>query len=136
MAILKEFKQFAMRGNVVDLAVGVIIGAAFGSVVSSLVKDVIMPPIGFVLGKMDFQNLAFTLHQATMPDGKDAVVIRYGAFLNSVIGFVIQAFCVFLIVKGMNALQRKEEAKPAPAPGPTTDQKLLTEIRDLLKAKF
>jgi large conductance mechanosensitive channel len=129
MKIIQEFKAFAMRGNVVDLAVGVIIGMAFGKIVSSLVNDIIMPPIGLALGKVDFKNLAFTLRAATTPDGKDAVVIHYGVFLNTVIEFGIVAFCVFLLVKGMNTLIKKEEAVTPPTP---TEQ-LLTEIRDLLK---
>ena len=130
MKIIDEFKAFAVRGNVVDLAVGVIIGAAFGKIVSSLVNDIIMPPIGLALGRVDFKNLAFTLREATMPDGKDAVLLRYGTFLNTVIEFAIVAFCVFLLVKGMNALIKKAEAAPAP---PTPSEQLLTEIRDLLK---
>jgi large conductance mechanosensitive channel len=130
MKIIQEFKAFAMRGNVVDLAVGVIIGAAFGKIVSSIVNDILMPPIGLALGKVDFKNLAITLREATMPDGKDAVVMRYGTFLNTVIEFSIVAFCVFLLVKGMNALIKKEAAAPAP---PTPTEQLLTEIRDLLK---
>jgi large conductance mechanosensitive channel len=130
--MIQEFKAFAMRGNVVDLAVGVIIGAAFGKIVSSLVNDIIMPPIGLALGKVDFKNLAITLREATMPDGKDAVLLRYGTFLNTVIEFTIVAFCVFLLVKGMNALIKKEAAAPAP---PTPTEQLLTEIRDLLKTR-
>jgi large conductance mechanosensitive channel len=129
MKIIQEFKAFAMRGNVVDLAVGVIIGVAFGKIVSSLVNDIIMPPIGLALGKVDFKNLAVTLREATPPDGKDAVVIHYGVFLNTVIEFGIVAFCVFLLVKGINALIKKEEAVVPPSP----TEKLLTEIRDLLK---
>ena len=129
MGMLSEFKAFAMRGNVMDLAVGVVIGAAFGKIVTSLVNDVIMPPIGLVLGKVDFKNLAFTLREATTPDGKDAVIIRYGVFLNTIIEFGIVAFCVFLLIKGVNTLVKKEEAKTGPSP---TEQ-LLTEIRDLLK---
>ena len=132
MKIIQEFKAFAMRGNVVDLAVGVIIGAAFGKIVSSIVNDIIMPPIGLALGKVDFKNLAITLREATMPDGKDAVLLRYGTFLNTIIEFTIVAFCVFLLVKGMNALIKKEEAAPTP---PTPTEQLLTEIRDLLKTR-
>lgn len=129
MKIIQEFKAFAMRGNVVDLAVGVIIGAAFGKIVSSLVNDVIMPPIGLLLGKVDFKNLALTLRAATKPDNSDAVVIHYGTFLNTIIEFGIVAFCVFLLIKGINSLVKKEEAVAPPTP---TEQ-LLTEIRDLLK---
>jgi len=129
MKIIQEFKAFAMRGNVVDLAVGVIIGAAFGKIVTSLVNDIIMPPIGLLLGKVDFKNLAITLREATTPDGKDAILLHYGTFLNTIIEFCIVAFCVFLLVKGMNALIRKEEA----AAPPTPTEQLLAEIRDLLK---
>ncbi|HVU26674.1 MAG TPA: large-conductance mechanosensitive channel protein MscL [Verrucomicrobiae bacterium] len=130
--LLNEFKAFAMRGNVVDLAVGVIIGAAFGKIVSSLVNDIIMPPIGLLLGKVDFKNLGVTLRDATKPDGSDAVVIHYGAFLNTIFEFAIVAFCVFLLIKGMNTLIKKQEAAPA---APTPTETLLTEIRDLLKSK-
>jgi len=128
MKIVQEFKAFAMRGNVVDLAVGVIIGAAFNSIVNSLVKDVVMPPAGALVGHVDFNNLALKI---TPPiGGAEPVVIRYGAFINNVISFIIVAFCVFMLVKVMNRLIKKEEAKPAP---PTNEEKLLTEIRDLLK---
>jgi large conductance mechanosensitive channel len=130
MKIIQEFKAFAMRGNVVDLAVGVIIGVAFGKIITSMVNDVLMPPIGLALGKVDFKNLVFTLREATTPDGKDAVMLRYGTFLNTIIEFTIVAFCIFLLVKGMNALIKKAEAAPAP---PTPTEQLLTEIRDLLK---
>jgi large conductance mechanosensitive channel len=130
MKIIQEFKAFAMRGNVVDLAIGVIIGAAFGKIISSMVNDIIMPPIGLLLGKVDFKNLAITLKEATTPDGKDAVVMHYGTFLNTIIEFGIVAFCVFLLVKGMNALIKKEAAAPT-VPPPT--EQLLIEIRDLLK---
>jgi large conductance mechanosensitive channel len=129
MKIIQEFKAFAMRGNVVDLAVGVIIGAAFGKIISSLVNDIVMPPIGLALGRVDFKNLAVTLREATTHDAKDAVVIHYGVFLNTVIEFGIVAFCVFLLVKGMNTLIKKEEAVAPPTPS----EQLLTEIRDLLK---
>jgi len=132
MKIIQEFKAFAMRGNVVDLAVGVIIGAAFGKIVSSIVNDIIMPPIGLALGNVDFKNLVFTLREATTPDGKDTIMLRYGTFLNTIIEFTIVAFCVFLLVKGMNALIKKAEAAPAP---PTPTEQLLTEIRDLLKSR-
>ena len=137
MKIVQEFKAFAMRGNVVDLAIGVIIGVAFGKIVTSLVNDIVMPPIGLLTGKVDFKSLFLNLSStpyATLADA-DAVkapVIRYGVFINSVIEFVIVAFCVFLMVKLMNRLIKKEEAKPAP---PTNEEKLLAEIRDLLKAR-
>jgi large conductance mechanosensitive channel len=125
MKIIQEFKAFALRGNVVDLAVGIIIGAAFNGIVNSLVKDVIMPPIGAIINNVDFNDLVLKI---TPPlGGFQPVVIRYGAFLNNVISFILIAFCVFLIVKLMNKLVK---AKPTP---PTLDQQLLTEIRDLLK---
>jgi large conductance mechanosensitive channel len=144
MSVLKEFKEFAMRGNVVDLAVGVVIGAAFGKIVTSLVSDVIMPPIGKLTGGVDFKDLFINLDPTKMTkagtavksiaDAKDAgaAVIAYGSFINTILDFVIVAFCIFLVVKGMNRLWKKPEAAPA---GPTTDQKLLMEIRDLLAKK-
>jgi large conductance mechanosensitive channel len=135
MSIAKEFRDFINRGSVVDLAVGVIIGAAFGKIVASFVGDVLMPPIGYILGGVDFSNIAITLKQATGGDPKTAVVIKIGAFINTIIDFLIVAFCIFMVVKGFNHLRKKEEAKPTPPPGPTEDQKLLTEIRDILKAK-
>ena len=135
MAIAKEFRDFINRGNVVDLAVGVIIGAAFGKIVASLVGDVLMPPIGYLLGGVDFSNIAITLKSATGGDPKTAVVVKIGTFINTCIDFLIVAFCIFLVVKGFNRLRKKEEAKPAEPPAPTEDQKLLTEIRDILKAK-
>lgn len=135
MSIGKEFRDFINRGSVVDLAVGVIIGAAFGKIVASFVGDVLMPPIGYLLGGIDFSNIAITLKQAVGGDPKTAVVIKIGAFVNTVIDFMIVAFCIFLAVKGFNHLRKKEEAKPAEPPAPTEDQKLLGEIRDILKAK-
>ena len=135
MSIAKEFRDFINRGNVVDLAVGVIIGAAFGKIVASLVGDVLMPPIGYLLGGVDFSNIAITLKSATGGDPKTAVVVKIGTFINTCIDFLIVAFCIFLVVKGFNQLRKKEEAKPAEPPAPTEDQKLLTEIRDILKAK-
>ena len=128
--MISEFRAFLLKTNALALAIGVIIGAALGSVVGSLVNDIIMPPIGLLLGKVDFKNLAITLKEATTPDGKDAVVMHYGTFLNTIIEFGIVAFCVFLLVKGMNALIKKEAAAPT-VPPPT--EQLLTEIRDLLK---
>lgn len=130
---LKEFKEFAMRGNVVDMAVGIIIGAAFGKIVSSLVADVIMPPLGLLIGGMDFSNLAITLKQAT--EGSEAVVLRYGTFIQTIVDFIIMAFAIFLMIKAMNATRRKKEEAPAEvkAPEPTAEEKLLTEIRDLMK---
>jgi large conductance mechanosensitive channel len=137
--VLKEFKEFAMRGNVVDLAVGVIIGAAFGKIVTSLVNDMIMPPIGLVLGKVDFSNLFLSLH-GTYNSVKDAEaagapIIKYGVFINNVIDFLIVAFVIFLLIRGINQLQRKKEEAPAAPAGPTPTEKLLTEIRDELKAR-
>ncbi|MGE3302335.1 MAG: large-conductance mechanosensitive channel protein MscL [Hyphomonadaceae bacterium] len=135
MPMLKEFRDFAMRGNVVDLAIGVIIGAAFGNIVNSLVNDVIMPPIGLAIGGIDFSKLAWILSPAHIgPDGveKPATIIGYGKFINFIISFLIVAWAMFLIVKGMNMLRRKEAEKPADPPAPTTEEKLLTEIRDLL----
>ena len=133
--MLKEFKEFAMRGNVIDLAVGVIIGAAFGKIVTSLVNDVIMPPIGLVLGSVDFSNLFLNLHGSynTVKEAEaaGAPIIKYGIFINNIIFFLIVAFAIFLLVKAVNKLQ-KPAAAPPPA-GPTKDQQLLTEIRDLLK---
>jgi len=133
MGIIKEFQEFAIKGNVMDMAVGIIIGGAFGTIVKSLVDDVIMPPIGVVLGGVDFSNLALTLKAA---EGEaPAVAIKYGAFINNVISFLIVAWAVFLLVKGMNALKKKAEAPP-PAPAePPADIKLLTEIRDALKTR-
>jgi large conductance mechanosensitive channel len=115
--MLKEFKQFAMRGNVVDMAVGIIIGAAFGKIVSSLVNDVIMPPIGYLIGGIDFSSLAITIREATQDTA--AVTLNYGTFINTVIDFIIIAFAIFMVVKGMNKMKRKEEA---PAPAPTTKE--------------
>ena len=135
MSIATEFRDFINRGNVVDLAVGVIIGAAFGKIVSSFVGDVLMPPIGLLLGGIDFSNIAITLKQAVGGDPKTAVVIKIGVFINAIIDFLIVAFCIFLVVKGFNYLRKKEAAKSAAPPAPTTDQQLLTEIRDILKAK-
>ena len=141
MSLINEFKRFVVRGNVVDLAVGVIIGAAFGKIVASLVDDVIMPPLGKVIGNMDFSNLYVPLSEK-VPAGlalaeakKLGPVLAWGNFITIVINFVIVAFCIFLAVKAVNRLQRKEAAKQGPPPEPTADQKLLGEIRDLLKAR-
>lgn len=130
MSMIKEFKEFAVRGNVVDMAVGIIIGAAFGKIVSSVVADVIMPPIGLVLGGVDFSNLAIVLKAAV--DQTPAVTLNYGKFIQTVIDFLIIAFAIFLLVKGINTLKRKEEEKPAETP---KQEVLLAEIRDLLKQK-
>ncbi len=132
MAIIKEFKEFAMRGNVVDLAVGVIIGAAFGKIVTSLVNDIIMPPIGYVTGGIDFKNLKILL-KAGNPAKKIAdVSINYGNFINTFIEFLIIAFCIFMVVKAINSMKKPEEVAPAAEPEPTKEEVLLTQIRDLL----
>ena len=133
MQILKEFKEFAVKGNVIDMAVGIIIGAAFGKIVSSLVADVVTPPIGLLLGGVDFSNLAITLKAAA--NGAPAVVLSYGKFLQAVVDFTIVAFAIFMMIKGINTLKRKEEAAPAAPPEPTKEEQLLTEIRDLLKER-
>ena len=117
MSMMKEFREFAMKGNVVDLAVGVIIGGAFGKIVSSLVSDVLMPPIGLMLGGLDFSNLAITLKEAA--GGAPAVLLKYGVFVNSIIDFIIVAFCIFMMIRTMNKLRRKGEA-PAAVAAPTT----------------
>ena len=139
MGFLKEFKAFALKGNVMDMAVGDIIGGAFGKIVTSLVNDVIMPPIGLVVGGVDFTDLKLVIKKAVIEGGAEiapAVTWNYGAFIQQVVDFTILAFCVFMMVKIMNKLMKKEEAKPAPAPAPPAPSKeevLLTEIRDLLK---
>lgn len=130
MSWLSEFKAFAMRGNVVDLAVGVVIGGAFGKIVTSLVDQVIMPPIGFLTGGVDFSAWVITLKEAV--DGKPEVAIKIGAFLNTIIQFIIVAFAIFTVVKLMNTMKKKEDAAPAK---PSAEVELLTEIRDVLKAK-
>ena len=132
MGMLSEFKAFALRGNVVDLAVGVIIGAAFGKIVDSLVNNILMPPIGWATGGIDFKDKAITLAEKGA-DGK-AVVVGYGVFLNALISFVIVAFCLFIIIKIMNKAMTKP-APPAAPPAPTKEQVLLTEIRDALRAR-
>ena len=130
MSMTSEFKEFAMKGSVVDLAVGVIIGGAFGKIVASFVGDVLMPPIGIILGGVDFKSLAITLKAA---EGKAAAVtINYGNFIQTVVDFTIIAFVIFMAIRAMNSMKRKEEAAP---PGPTTQEVLLMEIRDALRAK-
>ena len=140
--MLKEFREFAMRGNVIDMAVGIIIGAAFGKIVDSLVKDVIMPPIGLLLGKVDFSNLFLVLKQGTAAgpyltvdaaQKAGAVTFNYGMFINTVITFAIVAFAVFLLIRAVNQLKRKEQEKPAEPPATPEDIVLLREIRDALK---
>jgi large conductance mechanosensitive channel len=142
--MLKEFKEFAMRGNVVDMAVGIIIGAAFGKIVDSLVKDMIMPPIGVLLGKVDFSNLFFILREGTTAgpyltleaaQKAGAVTFNYGMFINTIISFLIVAFAVFLLIRAINRLRRREEDKPAVPPAPPEEVVLLREIRDSLKAR-
>ena len=138
MKAIKEFKDFAMRGNVIDLAVGVIIGGAFGKIVASLVADVIMPPIGLLVGGVTFTDLKWEMKAAEIVDGveKAAVTLNYGNFLQVTFDFVIVAFAIFMFIKGMNRLNKKNEeapAAPAPPPAPSKEEQLLTEIRDLLK---
>ncbi len=133
MKIINEFKAFAMRGNVVDMAIGIILGAAFGKIVSSLVNDVIMPPIGLLIGGVDFSDLSVVLKQAV--GETPAVSINYGVFIQMVIDFLIVAFAIFMVVKAMNSLKKKQDAAPAAPPAPSKEEILLTEIRDLLKNK-
>jgi len=130
MSILKEFREFAVKGNAIDLAVGVVIGAAFGKIVTSLVNDVIMPPVGVLIGGVDFSHLAITLSEKTETDPE--VVLKYGAFLNTVIDFLIIALAIFALVKGINTLRREKAAEPEVPPAPTREEQLLTEIRDAL----
>jgi large conductance mechanosensitive channel len=137
---VQEFKEFALRGNVVDLAVGLVIGAAFGAIVNSLVADVIMPPLGLVIGQVDFSDLFLNLSGQDYPSlaaarEAGAPVIAYGAFINAVINFVIMALAIFIVVKGMNRLRRKQEQAPEEPPGPPRQEVLLEEIRDILKAR-
>jgi large conductance mechanosensitive channel len=133
MSMMSEFKSFAMRGNVVDMAVGIVIGGAFGKIVSSFVADVLMPPIGMLLGNVDFSDLAVTLQAAS--EGVEAVTVRYGVFIQTVVDFVIIAFAIFMVVKAMNSVMKKEEEAPPPPPKPSKEEELLTEIRDALRAK-
>ena len=144
MGFFKEFKQFAMRGNVIDMAVGIIIGAAFGKIVASLVNDVLMPPIGVLLGGVNFTDFKILI-KAAIPETVDAagnvipavaaVSLNYGNFIQVIIDFLIIALAIFMMVKIMNNLKKKEEAKPSAPPAPTNEEILLTEIRDLLKSK-
>ena len=138
--MLKEFKAFAMRGNVMDMAIGIILGAAFGKIVSSFVGDVLMPPLGLLLGGMNFSNLFVPLtggSYATLAAAKEAgaPTLNYGMFIQTIIDFLIVAFAIFMVVKAMNAAKKKEEAAPAAPPAPSAQEKLLAEIRDLLKAR-
>jgi large conductance mechanosensitive channel len=140
MSLIKEFKQFATKGNVVDMAVGIIIGAAFGKIVSSLVTDVLMPPLGKLIGNVNFTDLFFALDgnsYTTVADAKaaGAPIMTYGNFIQSIVDFIIVAFAIFIMIKAMNAMRKKEEAKPAPVPEPSSQEKILGEIRDILKEK-
>ena len=143
MSFMSEFKAFAVRGNVVDMAVGIIIGAAFGRIVTSLVNDIIMPPIGLLMGNMDFSNLFIALdgeRYASLAEAEaaGAPIVKYGLFVNNVLDFLIVAFAIFMVIRGMNKLRRKQEEKPAeePAPAPpSAEVQLLTEIRDALRAR-
>jgi large conductance mechanosensitive channel len=139
--MLKEFKEFAMRGNVMDMAVGIIIGASFGKIITSLVNDIIMPPIGLLMGNVDFSNLFVSLGM-TQPytsvaeaEAAGAPIIKYGIFINTVLDFVIVAFAIFLVIRGINRFRRQQAAAPAAPPAPTTEEKLLMEIRDLLRSQ-
>lgn len=131
MSVVKEFKEFAVKGNMVDMAVGIIIGGAFGKIVSSLVADVIMPPIGLILGGVDFTDLSITLKEAV--GETPAVTLNYGNFIQTSVDFLIVAFAIFVVVKGINAMKRKEEEAPSSPPKPSNEEILLTEIRDALQ---
>ncbi len=133
MSMASEFKEFAMRGNVVDMAVGIIIGGAFGKIVSSFVADVLMPPIGMLLGGVNFTDLSLTLREGT--EEAEAVMLNYGAFVQSVVDFLIVAFAIFMAIKAMNSMKKKEEEAPAAPPEPSKEEVLLTEIRDALRSK-
>ena len=131
MGFVKEFKEFAMKGNVMDMAVGVIIGGAFGKIVSSLVDDILMPIVGMITGNIDFTSLAFQIG-----DGEEAAVLKYGNFIQNTVDFIIVAFCIFLMLKAINKMNRKKAEPEAPAaPAGPTQEELLAEIRDLLKQK-
>ncbi len=131
MSMMSEFREFAMRGNVVDMAVGIVIGGAFGKIVSSFVNDVLMPPIGLAVGGVDFTQLSMTLKEAV--GETPAVTLNYGSFIQTVVDFIIIAFAIFMVIKAMNSMKKKEEEKPAEPPKPSAEESLLTEIRDLLK---
>jgi large conductance mechanosensitive channel len=136
MKIVKEFKEFAMKGNVMDMAIGIIIGAAFGKIVTSLVNNVLMPPLGVLIGRVDFTSLKYNIIEAStdeLGNVEKAVTLNYGNFVQSAIDFLIIAFVIFLLIKAMNRMKKKEEAIPAAPPVPTKEETLLTEIRDLLK---
>ncbi|MBR3303517.1 MAG: large-conductance mechanosensitive channel protein MscL [Bacteroidales bacterium] len=135
--LIKEFKEFAVKGNAIDMAVAVVIGGAFGAIVTSLVNDIIMPCVGYLLGGKDFSQLAIVLKEAVLAaDGTvltEAVAIKYGVFINAIISFLIISFSIFLVIKGLNKLKKKKAEEPAPPAEPSAEEKLLTEIRDLLK---
>jgi large conductance mechanosensitive channel len=133
MPLIKEFKEFAMRGNVVDMAVGIIIGGAFGKIITSVVNDVLMPPIGLLLGGVDFKDLKIVIQEAVVENEIAEVAISYGSFIQTIIDFIIIAFCIFMVIKGMNKMKKKKEEAPAAPPAPSKEETLLTEIRDLLK---
>ncbi|UKN00084.1 large-conductance mechanosensitive channel protein MscL [Paracrocinitomix mangrovi] len=137
--MMKEFKAFIAKGNVIDLAVGLIMATYFGAIVKSLVDNIIMPPIGKLINGVDFKNLEYVIDEGTLnPETGEVlgkIAIGYGAFINAIITFIIVAFAVFMVVKGYNRLKKKEEEKPSEPPKPTKEEELLTEIRDLLKAK-
>jgi large conductance mechanosensitive channel len=138
MGFITEFKEFASRGNMVDLAVGVVIGGAFGKIVTSLVNDVIMPPIGLITGGMDFKDMIITLKPAVMKGSTEmipAVAVKIGLFLNALVDFVIVAFAIFMVIKAISALRRKQAEEPATPPAPADDIVLLTEIRDALRSR-
>jgi len=131
MGMMKEFKEFAMKGNVMDMAIGIIIGSAFGKIIASLVSNVIMPPIGILLGGVDFSSLSIVLKEAT--ETAEAVTLNYGMFINTVVDFTIIAFAIFMVIKGINSAKKKEEEKPAAPPKPSEEVLLLQDIRDALK---
>ena len=131
MSMMSEFKSFAMRGNVVDMAVGIVIGGAFGKIVSSFVNDVLMPPIGMLMGGVDFSDLSVVLQEAVGETA--AVTLNYGSFIQTVVDFIIIAFAIFMVIKAMNNMKKKEEEAPAAPPKPSAEVELLTEIRDSLK---
>ncbi len=131
MSMMKEFRDFAMRGNVVDMAVGIVIGGAFGKIVTSFVNDILMPPIGMAIGGVDFSDLAIVLKEAS--GEVEAVTVNYGAFIQTALDFIIIAFAIFMVIKAMNSMKKKEEEAPAEPPKPSAEETLLTEIRDLLR---
>ncbi len=131
MSMMKEFRDFAMRGNVVDMAVGIVIGGAFGKIVTSFVNDILMPPIGMAIGGVDFSDLAIVLKEAS--GEVEAVTVNYGAFIQTALDFIIIAFAIFMVIKAMNSMKKKEEEAPAEPPKPSAEETLLTEIRVLLR---